>query len=61
MLPESTRDSTNTMVPALMNEAGEESHHLDNTPMSVSALSLRLQDTQLSNKLEEDFQKLYHK
>lgn len=55
MLPESTRDSTNTMVPALMNEAGEESHHLDNTPMSVSALSLRLQDTQLSNKVEEDF------
>lgn len=55
MLPESTCDSTNMMVPALMNEAGEESHHLDNTPMSVSALSLRLQDTQQSNKLKEDF------
>lgn len=43
------------MVAALMNEAGEESHHLDNSPMSVSASSLILQDTQLSNKLEKDF------
>lgn len=69
-LLDSTCDSTNTVVPALMNKAGDESPHFDKTSMSVSALSLRHEGMQAKtqmkikkkkNGLGKDSRKLCHK